>query len=74
MDVLPIERRDERAVEPVHHLVGDLVGLVLQPLDPLHDRGAALRGRVEQVTQQLGGFLVAIGHLDKQVEELFFTR
>ena len=37
VDVLPVERGDEHPVEPGDHLVGDLVGLVLQPLDLIHD-------------------------------------
>ena len=37
VDVLAVERRDEHPVEPGHDVVGDLVGLVLQPLDLVHD-------------------------------------
>ena len=74
MDVLPVERRDERPVQPVHHLVRDLVRLVLEPLDRLDVRRAGIgRGR-EQFAQVLGGFLVPGGDLDEQVEELFFSR
>jgi hypothetical protein len=40
VDVLPVERGDEHPVQPGDDLVGDLVGLVLQPLDLIHDGGA----------------------------------
>ena len=45
VDVLPVERGDEHPVEPGHHVVGDLVGLVLQPLDLVDDarRGGCAR-------------------------------
>ena len=72
VDVLAIERRDECAVESVHHLVRDLVGLVLESLDRLDVGDAALGGRVEQVVQMLRRDRVARGDRDEQVEELFF--
>src|SRR5438876_701173 len=72
MDVLPVERRDEGAVQPVHHLVGDLVGLVLEPLDRLDVGDATLGGRGEEVAQMLGRLFGPRGHRDEQVEELFF--
>src|SRR5437899_2791286 len=74
MDVLPVERRDERAVQPVHDLVRDLVGLVLEPLERLDVRRAALRRRREPLAEVVRRFLVAIGDLDEQVEEFLFPR
>jgi len=74
VDVLAIERRDECAVEPVHHLVCDLVGLVLQALDRLDVRDAALGGPVEQPAEMLCCDRVARRDRDEQVEELFFPR
>src|SRR6267142_406234 len=71
-DVLAIERRDERAIEPVHDLVCDLVGLVLQSLDGLDVGDAALGRRVEQLAQMLRRDRVALGDRDEQIEELFF--
>ena len=70
--VLAIERRDERAIEPVHHFVRDLVGLVLQSLDGLDVGDAAFGGRVEQLAQMLRRDRAARGDLDEQGEELFF--
>ncbi len=72
VDVLAIERRDEGAIEPVHHFVRDLVSLVLQSLDRLDAGDAAIGRRVEQLAQMLGRDFVARGDLDEQVEELFF--
>ena len=74
MDILAVERRDEGAVEAIHHLVGHLVGLVLQPLQGLDVREAAVRGRLEQRPQVFRRFLVAVGHGDEQIEKLFFAR
>ena len=53
VDVLPVERGDEHPVQPGDHLVGDLVGLVLQPLDLVDDRRPPLGIRAEQVLLQL---------------------
>ncbi len=72
VDVLAIERRDEGAIEPVHHFVRDLVGLVLQSLDRLDVGDAAVRRRVEQLAQMLRRDRVALGDRNEQVEELFF--
>ncbi len=72
MDVLTVERRDERAVEPIHHFVGDLVGLVLEPLDGFHLGSTALGRRGEQLLEMLRRFLVTRGDGNEQVEELFF--
>src|SRR6059036_486470 len=71
-DVLAIERRDEGAIEPVHYLMRDLVGLVLQSLDRLDVGDAALGGRVEQLAQMLRRDRAARGDRYEQVEELFF--
>ena len=45
VDVFPVERGDEYPVQPGHHLMGDLVGLVLQPLDRVHDGSATVSAR-----------------------------
>ena len=70
MDVLPIERRDEDPVEPGHHLVGELVGLVLQPLDLVDDGAAAVGVGLEQFLQQPGGLHGECGDRGEEVEEL----
>src|SRR5688572_21602707 len=70
MDILAIERRDERAVEPINDLVRHLIGLVFQLLDGLDVRGTALGRGGKQVTQPAGCFLVAVGDLDEEVEKL----
>jgi len=72
VDIFAIERCDEGAVQPVHHFVGDLVGLVLEPFDRFDVTDAALGRRREQVAQVLRRLLVPRSHRDEQVEELFF--
>jgi len=47
----PIDRRDETCVQPLHHLVRHLVGLVLQPLDRLHAVLGALGLSREELVQ-----------------------
>ncbi len=72
MDVLAVERRDEGAIEPVHHFVGDLIRFVLEPLDRLDVRGAPLGRGLEQLPQKARRFLVAVRDRDEQIEELLF--
>ena len=74
MDVFPVERRDEGAVEPVHDLVRDLVGLVLESLERLDVGRATLGLRREQLAQVVRRLLVAVGDFDEQVEEFLVTR
>ncbi len=74
VDVFPIEGGDEGSVQPGHYLVGYLVGLVLQPLDGIHDRAAPVRRRYHQVMQQLGCINVELGDGTEQVEELLVAR
>jgi hypothetical protein len=49
VDVFPVERGDEHAIQPGHDLVGDLVGLMLQSLDCINDRPAPGRVSPEKV-------------------------
>ena len=74
MDVFAVERRDEGAVEAVHHLVRHLVRFLLEALQRLDVRRTAVRRGFEQIAQKLSRFLVAIGDLGEEVEELFITR
>ncbi len=74
MNVFAVEGRDERAVQSVDHLVRDLVGLVLEALERLDVRRAAVGRGLEKVMQVLCCFLVAVGDLGEKVEELFVTR
>ena len=74
VDVFPVERRDEGAVEPVHDLVRDLVGLVLESLERLDVGRATLGLRREQLAQVVRRLLVAVGDFDEQVEEFLVTR
>ena len=74
MNVLTIERRDERAVETVDDFVGDLIGFVFQPFDRLDVRCATVGRGLEQLSQVLDGFFVAIGDFGEQIEKLFFAR
>ena len=74
VDVFAVERRDEGAVQPGHHLVRDDVGLVLQPLDGLHDREPAVHFGGQQHLQLLGGFDVEGGDLGEEVEEPLISR
>ena len=60
MNVLPVERRNERAVEPIHDLVGDLIGLVLEPLERLDEGRAPFGRRGEQLAQVVGRFLLRL--------------
>src|SRR6185436_12986139 len=54
VDVLAVDRRDERGVQPLDDLVGDDVPGVLDFLDGV-GLGAGIREIVELLTQQLGG-------------------
>jgi hypothetical protein len=49
VNVLPVERRDEGAVQPGYHLVGQLVALMLQPLDRIDDMGPLVDLGTEQI-------------------------
>ena len=49
MDVFSVERGDEHPIEPGHHFMGDLIGLVFQALDGLRDGPAAHRFGLEQL-------------------------
>src|SRR3989338_3841840 len=47
VDILAVDRRDERLVQPLHDLVGELVGIMLEPFQPLGvlaERIETLRG------------------------------
>ena len=74
VDVFAVERRDEGPVEPGHHLVGDVVRLVLQSLDGLHDGEPAVHVGAEEHLQLLGGFDVEGGDLGEEIEEAFVPR
>src|SRR5213594_3515018 len=73
VDVLPVDRRDERGVQPLDDLVGDLVSLVLDFLD-----GVGLGARVGEVVDQLVEQRRALDHVLRlvleQVEEADFPR
>ena len=70
VNVLAIERRDERAVEAVDDLVCDLIRLVLEPLDRFDMRHSAVGRCREQILEMLRRLDVARRHRDEQVEKL----
>ena len=72
MDILPVNRRDKRAVEPICDLVGNLVRFVLQPLDGV-DAVSHSIGRREHLMQERRSLLAARGHLNEQIEEFFLS-
>ena len=74
MDILAIERRDERTVETIDDFVRHLIGFVFEALDRLDVRHAAIGRRFEQFPQMLDGFFVPIGDFSEQSEKLFFAR
>ena len=53
-----------------HHVVGHLVGLVLEPLDLVHDHAAPVGVGAQQVLLQPGGLHREGGDRREQVEEL----
>src|SRR5881397_2121054 len=73
VDVLPVDRRDERGVQPLDDLVGDLVSLVLDFLD-----GVRLGPRIGEVVDQLVEQRRPLDHvlrlLLEQVEKADFPR
>ena len=74
VDVFAVERRDEGAVEPGHHFVGDDVGFVFQSLDRLHDGEPAVHVGAQQYLQLLGRFDVKGGDLGEEIEEPLVPR
>ena len=71
--VVAVERRDERAVEQVDHLVREPVALVLGLADVGEPR-AALGPVVQQVDEQAGDLARVGRRLGEQVEELALLR
>ena len=54
-----------------HHVVGDLVGLVLEPLDLVDDRAAPVVLGAQQLLLQPGRLDGERGDRGEEVEELF---
>ena len=73
VDVLTVERGDEHPVEAGDHVVGDLVGQVLEALDLVHDGAALVAIGAEQVVNRAGGLDVQGGDRGEQVEELLIA-
>ncbi len=68
VDVLPVERRDEGAVDPPDDVVGGLVGGVLGVAHPLRD-GLAVVTVAQHLGEQLGAVDQVAGGRGQQVVE-----
>ena len=68
VDVLAVERRHERLVDPAHDRVGGLVGLVLGLAHPLGD-GGVVRALGEHLGEQPGADDEVLGRLGEEVVE-----
>ena len=73
MDVLALERRDERAVQPLEDLVRDEVGLVFDVLQLARALVEPVE-RLHHLVQQLAALANQRGLFAEQHEEVFFTR
>ncbi len=72
MNVLGIERREERLVQARHDLVGDLIALVLEIAHLRHVLAQLRRPRQHRRGQDLGRLRDVLRLLFKQLEELLF--
>jgi hypothetical protein len=70
VNVLPVERGDEAPVEAGDHLVGELIALVLQPLDGLYHEGSPVGRGLQQVFHHACGLDRPLGNGGEQVEEI----
>ena len=70
MDVLAVERGDERRIEAREHLVGEAVGFALDATDGLDEVAGALPIRGEQFPEIAGGIDGTDRDLTEQLEEL----
>src|SRR6266545_2670959 len=73
VDVLAVDRRDERGVQPLDDLVRDLVALMLDFLDRV-GLGASVSEVVELLAQKLGSVDDVLRLLLEQVEEQHLAR
>src|SRR6185369_12650203 len=73
VNVLPVDRRDERPVDPAEDLVGNLVALVLEPLDLLRDSGNR-RLAAEELVEDARALMDARRHVAEPVEVLLVAR
>ena len=74
VDVLAVERSDEHAVEPGHHVMGDLVSLVLESLDLVDDGASPVAVGREELPLQPGSLHGVRGDGGEQLEEFLIAR
>jgi hypothetical protein len=72
IEILAVEWRDERPVEPLDGVVGERVATVLGVLDGL-DMNHGGRFDRKHLLEQVGGHLDLVGHLAEELEELLVT-
>jgi len=74
VNVFPVQRGDERAIEPAHYVVRDLVGVALQLLDGIRERRAPGLILLEELAQVSRRLHRKRGGRGEEIEELLVSR